>query len=110
MPSDLLVALEGGAAVFEVHGTEDGVFAVAAFDVEDGGLEALFVGVIGLEVLASLFEGGGVGEEVELFEDFFVDVGVFINHVVGGDGDSASEKVWVDGAMKNIKGAGDEGR
>ncbi len=34
MPSDLLVAAKGGTTVFEVHSAEDGVFAIAAFDVE----------------------------------------------------------------------------
>lgn len=106
------MATEGGATVFEVHGAENCVFAVATFDIKKGDLKALLVSVVNFEIFAVLFKFCGVGKEVELLKDFFVDifaiVRILVNDTVRRDGDSASEKVGVDGAVKNIKGGFDD--
>lgn len=103
MPADLAVALAGGGAVFEVHALEDGVFAVAVLDGEEGFLNLALAGLLGLVGGAAGVLGGIVGEEIKLLGGGERRNVTLAEQAVGGDGKAAHQQKRIGDAVEDFR-------
>ena len=101
MSSNLFVALLGRGTFLEVETTEDGVLAETLFDFQLCFLHAAFLVESGLLLLALLFQGVIIGEEVELLGCIILGrYGCFRYDMVRGEIQPADEQVWIDTAVE----------